>query len=255
LFNAEKNIQAMFTDAAAQNAAKQFNATSEMQVNQFYDSLAAQVSQFNVSQKSAIEQFNAGQENAIAQFNATARNAVEQFNAQNRLIIDQSNAEWRRQIATIDTAAQNTANQFEAQAGLQINLAEYNNIWQSIRDTMEYAFKASQGYLDRQNTLAIAVLQKEAAVEAAKFESLGQLSARVFEGAGGISGITGGISSVFKDVKDILGIGAAININTGQYDMSFLGDADIQGGYDFYGNPINDQNYIDYMTDYWGGSD
>jgi len=170
LFNAEKNIQAMFTDAAAQNAAKQFNATSEMQVNQFYDSLAAQVSQFNVSQKSAIEQFNAGQENAIAQFNATARNAVEQFNAQNRLIIDQSNAEWRRNISTIDTAAQNTANQFNAQAELQVTIAELNNTWQVYRDNMEYAFNSGQNALDRENKLALQVLANEATILAADKE-------------------------------------------------------------------------------------
>ena len=160
----------MFTDAAAQNAAKQFNATSEMQVNQFYDSLAAQVSQFNVSQKSAIEQFNAGQENAIAQFNATARNAVEQFNAQNRLIIDQSNAEWRRNISTIDTAAQTTANQFNAQAELQVTIAELNNTWQVYRDNMEYAFNSGQNALDRENKLALQVLANEATILAADKE-------------------------------------------------------------------------------------
>ena len=255
LFNAEKVIQSIFTDTAAQNAARQFNAASEIQVQQFYDSLATQVSQFNVTQKNAMEQFNVSQENALSQFNAQQSNAMQQFNAQNRLIVDQSNAEWRRQIATIDTAAQNTANQFEAQAGLQINMAEYNNMWQTVRDTMEYAFKASQGYLDRQNTLAVAVLQKEAALEAAKYEALGALSARVLGDSGGISGITSSISGGIKSIKDVLGIGSAVVINAGQYDMSFLGDADIQGGYDFYGNPINDQNYIDYMTNYWGGSD
>jgi hypothetical protein len=251
LFNAEKVIQSLFTDTAAENAAKQFNAASQVQVQQFYDSLSTQVGQFNVTQKNAMEQFNVSQENALSQFNAQQSNAMQQFNAQNRLIVDQSNAEWRRQIATIDTAAQNTANQFEAQAGLQINMAEYNNMWQTVRDTMEYAFKASQGYLERQNTLAVAVLQKEAALEAAKYEALGALSARVLGDSGGISGITSSISGGIKSIKDVLGIGSAIADITADSpftdsSMDFLGD---------YKMFLEDDEDSLVGYDYWGGSD
>ena len=186
LFNAEKVIQSIFTDTAAENAAKQFNATSEMQVQQFYDSLATQVNQFNVSQINAVNQFNAGQENAVAQFNAQIINAADQFNAQNRLVVDQSNAEWRRQIATIDTAAQNTVNQFNVQSELQITLSELNNQWQVYRDNMEYAFTAAQNALDRENKLALQVLANEATimaadkqVDASMWEAGGMLTAAV----------------------------------------------------------------------------
>ena len=259
LFNTEKTIQSILTDTAAENAAKQFNATSEMQVQQFYDSLVAQVSQFNTSQTNALRQFNVSQENALSMFNAEQDNAVAKFNAQNRLIIDQSNAEWRRNIATVDTAAQNTANQFDAQAGLQITMAEYNNQWQNYRDIIEYAFTSTENALNRNNTLAIAVLQKEAAIEAAKgevqaamYNSLGRLSASVIEGSGGLAGTVKAFTDAGKGIADIFGLSSKErDIIAG---VDFLGDADIQGGYDFYGNPI-DNSATAYLEDYWGGSD
>jgi hypothetical protein len=184
LFKSQQVIQSLFTDAAAENAASQFNATSQMQTDQFFASLTAQVNQFNAQQKNAMSQFNSGQTNAIAQFNTSQINAMEQFNAQQRLVIDQSNAEWRRNIATQDTAAINQANQFNAQMGMQLSLAQYNNMWQGYRDTMQYSYQAGQNDLDRENRLAVATLQKEAAVEAAKaqrtaaaYQSMGALTA------------------------------------------------------------------------------
>ena len=279
LFNAEKSIQAIFTDAAAQNAAKQFNAASEMQVQQFYDSLSAQVSQFNAAQKNSMTQFNVNQENAVAQFNAAQTNSMEQFNQQNRLIVDQSNAEWRRQIALVDTGAINSANQFDATSSLQTTLAQYNNMWQSMRDQMEYSFKTSEGALDRQNTLAIATLQKQASIEAAKFqleaakyEALGKLSASVFSGSGAdiISSVAGGASKIVDFLtgfgKDDFGTGsisADIISDLGIKEGDLYGDLGIdetdidsgQGGFDYLGNPIKDYTAADIGDAYWGGSD
>ena len=59
LFKSQAQIQALFTDQAADNAAKQFNATSQNQTDQFFASLKTQVSQFNASQQNAVKQFNA----------------------------------------------------------------------------------------------------------------------------------------------------------------------------------------------------
>jgi hypothetical protein len=168
LFKSQQVIQSLFTDAAAENAAEQFNATSQMQTDQFFASIKAQVDQFNTAQSNAMSQFNSGQTNSMSQFNVSQMNAMEQFNAQQRLVIDQSNAEWRRNIATADTAAINQANQFNAQMGMQLSLAQYNNMWQGYRDSMQYAHTSSQNDLDRENRLAIAQLQKDAAIEAAK---------------------------------------------------------------------------------------
>ena len=280
MMNAQARIQAAFTDAAAENATRQFNASSGMQVDQFYSSLSAQVGQFNASQTNAMEQFNVSQANALAQFNASQTNAMEQFNSQNRLIVDQSNAEWRRNIATIDTATQNNANMFDAQAGLQVTMAEYNNQWQTMRDTMEYAFKASENFLDRQNTLAIAVLQKDAAIAAAErqakgamYKSLGALATNVLAstdiasdlykagksflselGKSGVDIADFGTGSISADIIADLGLKEG-DLYGDLGDIDYLGDADIQGDFDFYGLPINDYTPADIGDAYWGGSD
>jgi len=196
LFKAQEMTQAILSDTAATNAARQFNATSQMQTDQFNASMVAQVSQFNASQSNAIAQFNAGQETAVAQFNAAATNAREQFNAQNALVVAQSNAEWRRQIATADTAAQNVANQFNAQASLQLTNTQYSNQWQTYRDTLQYAHTAAENDLDRENRLALQTLQADAAkyaadreIKASMYKALGNMGATILSGAGGAGAI------------------------------------------------------------------
>jgi len=110
MLKSQSITQSILTDQSAANAAKQFNATSQNQTDQFFANLQTQVSQFNSEQASAMSRYNTGETNAIEQFNTTIKNQREQFNSQNRLVIDQSNANWRRQIATSDTAAINRAN-------------------------------------------------------------------------------------------------------------------------------------------------
>ena len=109
-------IQAIFSDQAAVNAAQQFNAKSQMQVDQFYTELNAQIEQANAARKLSMDQFNVSQSNAMKQFNEQASFNREQFNANARMQIDQSNVEWRRQINTVNTAEQNNANRIRYQA-------------------------------------------------------------------------------------------------------------------------------------------
>jgi len=158
LFKAQQRVQSLFTDQAAENAARQFNASSQTQVDQFFANLANQVSQFNASQINAQGQFNAGQANTIERFNAELNNQRDQFNAQNQLVIGQSNAQWRREIATADTAAINRANELNAAAILDISKTAYDNLWQYYGDTMEWAWTSAESQLDRINALAIAEL-------------------------------------------------------------------------------------------------
>ena len=56
LFKAQQRTQALFTDQAAENAARQFNASSQNQVDQFFANLSSQVSQFNATQQNAQSQ-------------------------------------------------------------------------------------------------------------------------------------------------------------------------------------------------------
>ena len=161
LFNAQQRIQSMFTDAAADNARKQFNATSQNQSDQFFANLATQTSQFNDAQRNAINQFNAGQENTISRFNEELNNQRDQFNAQNRLVIDQSNAQWRRSIATADTAAINRANEINAAALLDISNTAYNDLWQYYSDAMEFAWTSAENERTRTVNLAIEQLRAD----------------------------------------------------------------------------------------------
>ena len=132
MFKAQSRIQSLFTDQAAENASRQFNA---------------------------------GQINTVERFNQEIANQRDQFNAQNQLVIAQANAQWRRQIATADTASVNRANEVNAQAVLEISSEAYNNLWQHYADTMEWAWTSAEGELDRRNKLAVQQLENDGIIK------------------------------------------------------------------------------------------
>lgn len=201
--DAAVHAQKLFTNAAAINAAKQFNAANLQQNNQFFAGLRQQNEQFNADQQNALERFNAGEANAISKFNAQVRNQREQFNANNRIQIDQSNAVWRRQIDTTNTAATNAANQFNAANLLAISNTAMNNLWQEWRDMADYAFTASENDKARDHDLArLAVMneqwfaQFDAEQQAAFSAGLGDLVGQIFSSdavTDGIGDFLGGL--------------------------------------------------------------
>lgn len=207
MFDAQASIQSIFTDTAAQNAAQQFNATSENQLNQFFAQLSTQTSQFNAAQSTAISQFNAGQTTAIDQFNKDMQNQRDQFNAQNSLVIAQSNAQWRRQIATADTVAVNRANELNAQAALGMSNTAYNNVQQYMRDLVFRSILSGENALDREQRIIssiysnnsaerIASMQADAAGDAAFLTSI----------VNGASGVVSAIDTASKwGVWDTIG--------------------------------------------------
>jgi len=187
LFKAQQRVQSLFTDQAAENAARQFNASSQNQVDQFFQNLATQTSQFNATQANAQTQFNAGQENTVERFNAELNNQRDQFNAQNQMVIAQANAQWRRQIATADTAAINRANELNANAVLDISREAYDNLWQYYADTMEWAWTSAENGLDRNNRLAVANIDAATRAAVAKENSSSAMGTAV----GGLVGTLG----------------------------------------------------------------
>ena len=168
LFNAQAINQSLLTDQAATNAARQFNATSQNQVDQFMSTLANQVSQFNSTQANAQNQFNAGELNTLSRFNAEVANQRDQFNATNQLAIAQNNAVWRREIATADTSAINRANELNAKAVLDVSNNQYDNLWQFYADTMEWAWKSSESEFDRIRDMTVANISADAQKEASE---------------------------------------------------------------------------------------
>ena len=207
LFKSQQNIQSLFTDAAAENASRQFNATSENQTNQFFSTLAAQVSTFNATQKNSMEQFNTNQAATIARFNAETQNQRDQFNAQSRLVIDQSNAQWRREIATANTAATNRANEFNATKAMELTTIEYNNMWQLYRDNIEYAWKSGENDQDRINQISRAEIAANATVIAATLAKDAETSKAIGSAVGKVLGdidIGDAIGDIFDWGGDVI---------------------------------------------------
>lgn len=159
----EARVNALLTDTAMQNAAKQFNAANENQVKQFNASLKTSVEQSNVAQVNAMNQFNAGEANALSKFMSEMETQRQQFNANNRLIIDQSNAEWRRSLTTTKNAEQNEANRLAATIRSNNTLAEYNNATQVRRDAINYAFTSAENAAERATQLLIANMSADEA--------------------------------------------------------------------------------------------
>jgi len=199
LFKAQQRVQSMFTDQAAVNASEQFNATSQNQTDQFFQNLGQQALQFNATQANAQSQFNAGQANTVNRFNAEMNNQRDQFNAQNQIVIAQSNAQWRRQIATADTAAVNRANELNANAILDISKTAYDNLWSYYADTMEWAWTTSDNEADRQASLAAAQIAADGSANAARIKGDYESSAAIGGFIGDVLkiGLTGGKFSPF----------------------------------------------------------
>lgn len=169
LVNHQARLQTMFTDQAAQNASKQFNATSQQQTDQFMAQLGQQAQQFNASQANAMEQFNAGQTNAMITFGEQMAFQRESFNAQMYNVIEQSNVQWRRQMNQIDTAGQNAVNQANAINAFNLSNQALTLLWNDLRDSANWAFTASENDQQRQTSLAIAALSNES--DKAKFNA------------------------------------------------------------------------------------
>ena len=87
--------------------------------------------------------------NAMKQFNEQQTFARESFNVQNATAIEQSNLQWRRQVATQDTANQQQANMLNAQEAFGARSQALAFTWQEARDTADQQWKSLENNLDR----------------------------------------------------------------------------------------------------------
>lgn len=182
--NYNAKITAIFSDVAAENAAKQFNASSINQKNQFMTNLQANLDSQTAARRDAVSQFNAAEKNKIAvvgfqaevstqQFNAAQANQAAQFvdsmdaqraqfNSQQTAAITQSNVNWRRQTNQINTALENQVNQTNTQNAFNLSQQATSFLWQEERDEAHWAFQATENDKQRRNTLEATVLANEA---------------------------------------------------------------------------------------------
>ena len=171
VFRAQQRQQALFTDSAADNAAKQFNSTSKNQTNQFVASLQSSTDQFNAAQKNAMDAQNLDETNAMEKFSKEIMNQRDQFTAANQLVVDQNNAVWRREIATADTATINRANELNAAATLDMSKTAFNNLWNYYGDTMEWAWTSAENQQERWNKLAQQQMINDTSITVASLEN------------------------------------------------------------------------------------
>lgn len=151
--------QALFKDAAEENARIQMNAKNEIQVEEFFAELGSQVETANKNRKAAVDQFNAGEKNAQNQFNAAMKDNRQKFNSNMQYAIDQSNVQWRREVNTINTAAQNENNRINAQNLFNASQNSLNNLWQTYRDNTSWNFQKAESLLQRQHEVGIMAME------------------------------------------------------------------------------------------------
>ena len=163
-FGFQAKVNSLLSDQAQENAAKQFNAQSENQMQQFFSELNAN-----------IEVARANIQTDAAKFNSEMINQREQFNGQMALVVEQANTQWRQQITTANTAAQNLSNQITAAAVSRMNEVAYNAMIQLERDEMSYvndaltrAWQSGENARDREVRLLIGQLDRDAQARAEK---------------------------------------------------------------------------------------
>ena len=152
-------VQAAFTDAAQENARRQFNAKNELQVEEFYDELGSQIESANANREASMNQFNVSQENAINQFNVQMRDSRDKFNSNMKFAIDQSNVTWRRDVNTANTAVQNETNRINVQNQYNAEQAALNMLWQSYRDNASFNFQKTENMLNRKHQTGMMALE------------------------------------------------------------------------------------------------
>jgi len=151
----QTTTSSLFTDAASDNASKQFNAKTQGEVDQFFAELGSQVETTAINRNLALEQYNISQDTAIDQFNAQMTAQRETFNSNARRQIDASNAVWRRNVNTANTATQNEVNRLNVQSLLNMTESAQNALWQLYRDMAQWAMSTSENNLDRAHNAAM----------------------------------------------------------------------------------------------------
>ena len=156
MIDSQNEQQRLLSDQSAKNAALQFNAKNQTEVDMFQSEMATNLAKFNTQQLNLMEQFNIAEKNKMAaidaglnsdaekanaqlgvevsKFNAALADTREKFNTTNSLKVQQANVEWMRKMNTIDTAAQNAINSQNAQNAVGISMQDTAFLWQELRD-------------------------------------------------------------------------------------------------------------------------
>lgn len=199
MFKQQSRIQAMFSDQAAENVERQFNATSENQKKQFWADLSATINRTNTEQINSMRAFNVGEKNAAAIIEAQLKAARDQFMVTQENQIASRNAEWRQNMQTLEFAAQNDANLQMLGATNGLTASAINALWQNEADLMEFAWQSAENAQQRLMNLALGDKELEGIRQRLEFEEnagkgsvvaslVGGLANSFFSGLGGDGG-------------------------------------------------------------------
>jgi hypothetical protein len=173
--------QQLLTDASAENASRQFNSSSKQQTDQFMANLSSNIQMQNASRIDSMEQFNVSADNAVKSFNEQQTFARQSFNAQNATAIQQSNLQWRRQVATQNTANQQQSNLTNAQDAFGRKSQALAFTWQEARDLADQDWKNVQNNLDRvlnyETTIKSTEITAKAGIEKSRIAALSNAEA------------------------------------------------------------------------------
>lgn len=169
--NYQAQLEALYKDQAYENAARQFNAESQTQMDQFFIALETEVAAANKNRVAAMEQYNAGAIDAMAQYVASMNDSRDKFNIDMQLQIDQSNAVWRRNINTANTALANEAQMMNVQNLLGLSQSAQNALWQQYRDEVAWAIQMAENQLQRNHQIGLLAMEVEANKDIYKMQS------------------------------------------------------------------------------------
>jgi hypothetical protein len=164
-------LQQLTSNQASENAAGQFNAQSQNQIDEFFAELGSQIETTNLNRVAAQNQFNVNEENAAREFKASANDARDRFNTEMAVQISQANAQWRREINTANTANQNAANQVNAQNLLGVTQSAMDALWQRYRDEAGWALQIAQSGEQRFHEIGLLGMEIDANTDSYKMQT------------------------------------------------------------------------------------
>jgi len=118
-------------------------------------------------------------------------------------VIDQSNAQWRRQVATSDTATINRVNEINAKSILDMSTGAYNNLWQGFRDDMEFSWKSADNAQERAKDITLRKMQDEANVASAAITASAKEASDLASGIFGMASSDSGSNLISSAVSGI----------------------------------------------------
>ncbi len=166
--NSQVRLNSMLSNQAAENVAKQFNATSKNQVRQFYDSLKAQIDQFNSSETNRInlqksltqsqldlntQITNAQNDLAAATTEAELSAASERLQSQLALQASVESAQLLAQIEQFNTGLADARQRFNIDNQLIID--QSNTQWRRIINTENTAAINAANQANAANLLSL----------------------------------------------------------------------------------------------------